>query len=76
LIFKSKTEKFADTRYGIMELFKKPGLVNEALGRLGDLTPEQLYHIYARVKRLKSYKNFAISNFLVYLFLGIFADRI
>ena len=25
-------------------IFKKPGLVKEALGKLGDLTPARLYH--------------------------------
>jgi len=27
------------TRYGILEIFKKSGLVDEVLGILGDLTP-------------------------------------
>jgi hypothetical protein len=36
--FKSETEKFVHTISGILENFKKPGLVKEALGKLGDLT--------------------------------------
>jgi len=30
-----------------MANLKKPGLENEALGKLGDLTPELLYHYVA-----------------------------
>jgi hypothetical protein len=37
----SKTENFVYTRYGILEIFKKPGLVDEALDELVDLTPER-----------------------------------
>jgi len=38
--------------------FKKPELVKEALGKLGNLTPELLYHLYSRVKQTKSYSFF------------------
>jgi len=65
LIFRSKDKKSVYTRYGILENFKKPGLEKEALGKLGDLTPGRLYHNYSVGKLLKSYKNFAIINFLM-----------
>jgi len=61
LIFKSEDGKFADARYGIMEIFKKPGLVDEALGELVDLTPERLYHKCLLGNHIKSFKIFAIS---------------
>ncbi len=40
----SKTENLVYTRCGITEIFKKSGLVDEALGKLLDLTRLYLYH--------------------------------
>jgi len=49
LTFESEDEKIAYTRCGIWGKFKKPGLVKEVLGKLGDLTPELIYHIQSLV---------------------------
>jgi len=39
-----EVEKVTYTRYCILEIFKKPVLEDEALGKFVDLTPERLYH--------------------------------
>jgi len=48
LTFKSETEKLVYTICGIWEKVKKPGLADEALGKLGDLTLERSYHNCSR----------------------------
>jgi hypothetical protein len=46
----SKTANLVNTRFGILGIFKKPGLVDEALGTLSDLTPDKRYHHCLTVK--------------------------
>ncbi len=45
--FEVEVEKFVYTRYCVWEIFKKLGLVKEALGELGDLTRACKYHYVA-----------------------------
>lgn len=42
--FYSEDDKTVYTRYGILEIFKKSGLVDEVLGILGNLTRAYIYH--------------------------------
>jgi len=44
LTFKSEVEIVVYTKCGILEIFKKPGLVDETLSNLPDLTPDRLCH--------------------------------
>jgi len=41
LIFDLEDEKSIYTRCGILEIFKKPGLVKETPGKLSNLTPDR-----------------------------------
>jgi len=40
LNFTSIAEGFDYTKCGILEIFQKPGLVDEALGKISNLTPD------------------------------------
>jgi hypothetical protein len=61
LIFKPETKKSIHTISGILENFKKPGLVKETLGKLGNLTPERFYHKNSGVKKYPAGDIFHIS---------------
>jgi hypothetical protein len=48
-----------------MGYWKKPGLVKEAIGKLGDLTPERLYHHYSRENQTQTVNFSALYGILM-----------